>query len=161
MEEWRRYWEVPIYEISDTGLVRNIRTGRIMKTYVNERGYEVVQLSYLGKDYPKRVHRLVAEAFDDGSHRGMEVTHRDGDKLNNNLDNLAWSTRKEIISNTYRNGREQTHRMRKVRCVETGEEFRSIGEASIMTGVNRWTISKCVNNPAVKTRKGYHFEPID
>ena len=161
MEEWRRCVEVPIYEISNTGLVRNRRTGRIMKTHINERGYEIVQLRYQGAIYDRRVHRLVAEAFDDGSHAGMEVTHRDGNRSNNNLDNLVWSTRKEIIGNTYRNGREQLHRMRKIRCVETGEEFRSIEEASMAMGISRWTISKCVNNPVVKTRKGYHFEPME
>ena len=160
-ERWNPSKEFDNYEVSDEGRVRNKRTGRVLKTNQNNKGYETVSLSEGGKKYTKRVHKMVANSFMDIQDDRFEVTHKDRNRRNNRLDNLELKTRSEIIRNTYKNGREQKHKMRAVRCVETGEEWRSIKAASEATGLNKHSISKCVNNPAVKTRDGRHFEPID
>lgn len=161
MERWMPCKLTNIYNVSDEGRVMNRRTGRIMKTSIDKRGYETVQLSDNCKKYDRRVHRLVAEAFDDGSHEGMEVTHRDKNRRNNRLDNLEWSTRKEIIADTFRNGREQTHRKKPIRCIETGVVYESIKDCSECMGIDRSSISKRANNPAVKSQDGYHFEFVE
>ena len=160
-ERWNSSKEFDNYEVSDEGRIRNKRTGRVLKTNKNDKGYEVVSLSEDGKKYTKRVHKMVANSFMDIQDKQLEVTHKDRNRRNNRLDNLELKTRSEIIRDTYKNGREQKHKMRAVRCVETGEEWRSIKAASEATGLNKHSISKCVNNPAVKTRDGRHFEPID
>lgn len=160
-EKWNQSKEFDNYEVSDEGRIRNKRTGRILKTQTNKKGYESLTLRKDGKQYTRMVHKVVADTFMDISDNRLEVTHRDRNRRNNRLDNLELKTRSEIIRDTYKNGREQKHRMRAVRCVETGEEWRSIKEASEATGLNKDSISKCVNNPAVKTRDGRHFEPVD
>lgn len=144
------------YEVSSEGRIRNSKTGRILKTNVNNNGYEIVSINR----HTKRIHKLVADTFIDGEHSGLDILHKDGNRLNNRADNLEYKTHSEIMKRTYENGREQTHRMRAIRCIETGEEYRSIKECSEVTGLNRSSISKCVNNPATKTYDGRHFEAI-
>lgn len=101
MEKWITIREHPNYEVSNRGNVRNKRNGYILKPQLNRKdGYHRVSLN--GKRY--YVHRLVADAFFDGEHQEMDVNHIDGNKLNNDLTNLEWYTRKENIKHVYING---------------------------------------------------------
>ena len=81
------------YEVSLSGEVRSILTGRILKPGTQSRGYQTVVL-YDGSS-PKRpqsktVHSLVAEAFLGPRPDKMTINHLDGDKSNNRLDNLEY-----------------------------------------------------------------------
>lgn len=160
-EQWAPLRETDLYEASSEGRIRNAKTGRILKSYLNKRGQEVVCIQIDGKQQTKSVSRLVGEAFYGDICDDKDIYHRDGDGSKNQLSNLIVGTRSDTIKNTYKNGREQTHRKRSVRCVETGEEWKSIIEASIKTGLNPDSISKCVNNSATKTLDGRHFEAIE
>jgi hypothetical protein len=95
------------YEVSNLGNVRSIDRyciqknnfnekynhiykGKILKQFKNNAGYKQVQLSFRYKSIPKRVHRLVAEAFLDNPNNYKCVNHIDGNKENNNVNNLEW-----------------------------------------------------------------------
>ena len=162
-EQWKPSGDkdVPNYDVSDLGRIRNPKTGRIMKTHINRYGYEEINLVSENKKYTKKVDAIVAKTFVDGYGKGLCVIHKDRNILNSRADNLTYKTRSEISKQSYLDGREQTHRMRPVRCVETGEEWRSIIECSRDTGLNRHSISKCVNNPSTRVRDGRHFEAIE
>ena len=113
MEKWITIREHPNYEVSNRGNVRNKRNGYILKPQLNRKdGYHRVLLN--GKHY--YVHRLVADAFFDGEHQGIDVNHIDSNKLNNDLTNLEWSTRKENIKHAYINGLKYPTVVRVVRC---------------------------------------------
>lgn len=83
-----------IYEVSNYGRVRRV-DGGIMNGNINSYGYRVVKLTKNGRQKDKKVHRLVALAFIP-TIRGKDfVNHKDGDKLNNYVENLEWVTRGE------------------------------------------------------------------
>ena len=78
------------YEISDTGVVRRKSNHSVITGSVNSYGYRVIRLRYMGKNYDFKLHRLLADYFILKPTNYDCVNHRDGDKLNNSLDNLEW-----------------------------------------------------------------------
>lgn len=161
MEEWRQSNEFPSYDISNEGRVRNRKTGRILKTSISETGRERVSLSESGVSKTKNIDRLVGDVYIPGYKEGMCITHKDGDILKSSSDNLQWKTRKEIAHNTYDNGRKQKHRMKPIRCIETGEAFESITDCSNKMNLSRRAINRSVNNSVSQTKEGYHFKPLN
>jgi hypothetical protein len=81
------------YEISSKGRISNYR--KILNPFVNNSGYLVIDLKVNGIRYKKLMHRLVAEAFLNNPFNKKEVNHKDGNKLNNSIDNLEWVTSSE------------------------------------------------------------------
>lgn len=82
------------YEVSDMGNVRNKKTKKIIVGDKNNVGYRRVTL-YTPIKKRFFVHRLVAYHFCHGYKEDLVVNHKDGNKLNNNFNNLEWVTRKE------------------------------------------------------------------
>lgn len=80
------------YQISTWGRVRNVVTGDHIKPYKNEKGYLKVSLHKDGVGHKKRVNRLVALAFIDNPYGLPMVNHKDGNKENNSISNLEWTT---------------------------------------------------------------------
>ena len=104
-EEWRRIEMAPRYEVSNIGRVRNRETGLIMKPKVDRYGYPVICLinGRRKRIYPT-IHRLVALAFKFKSNHKrdkLQVNHIDGNKLNNNVDNLEWVSASKNIRHSY------------------------------------------------------------
>jgi hypothetical protein len=75
-----------------------------MKAYVSHRGYRKIGLTVNGKTYQYFIHRLLAETFIPNPENKPQVNHLDGDKLNNNLENLEWCTAKENIAHAFSSG---------------------------------------------------------
>lgn len=159
MEIWCTIKDFDNYQASNYGRIRNARTGRILKTTINQNGYECVTLRKNNMQYVRRVHRLVADAFYDGDHSDLDVNHIDGNKLNNNLSNLEFCTRAENIQHAFRTGLKKPSRQIKIRIVETGEVFDSIRECARHIGGNQAQIGRVLAGKE-NICKGYHFEKI-
>ena len=70
----------------------------------NNSGYIQVCIAVNGKKITKSVHRLVMLAFKPQDNEKLIVNHIDGNKHNNNLNNLEWCTHKENDEHSLRLG---------------------------------------------------------
>lgn len=84
--------------------VRMLSKGRILTPKVTEYGYLSVKLSVAGKVKTFFVHRLVAFSFLGREVEGLQVNHIDGNKRNNNSNNLEWCTSQQNIKHAFRKG---------------------------------------------------------
>jgi hypothetical protein len=94
MEEWRVISDFPNYSVSNFGNVKNNKTSKLLKLTLKSGYYHI---SLTNEDCKKgfKVHRLVALAFIPNPENKSDVNHEDKNKLNNNVSNLTWMTRKE------------------------------------------------------------------
>lgn len=95
MQNWKRIPQFPTYSVSDTGLVRNDDTGRIMAIRKNPHGVYYVGLMKGKKQHNLSLSRLVAEAFvsrpaQDREGRFNNPIHLNGHKDDNHAHNLMW-----------------------------------------------------------------------
>jgi hypothetical protein len=88
MNDWKSIDCENKYQIHSTGLVKNVKTGRIIKTSKNHKGYVFVRINVNGKRHTYFIHRLVAQAFIPNPDNLPQVNHKDENKLNNCVDNL-------------------------------------------------------------------------
>jgi hypothetical protein len=93
------------FVISNYGRIKNTKTGKEIKTWVNKgSGYVCSMLCEDTKRKNVRVHILVASAFIPNPLNKKTVNHDDGDKLNNHSSNLGWNTQSENQLHAYRTG---------------------------------------------------------
>ena len=105
------------------------------------------------------MHILVAKAFCDGYKENYVVNHIDEDKFNNKANNLEWVNRKDnSLHSSYKWSGKNNYSARKVKCVETGEVFDTLIEASAKLGVNSPNIIRSIKR-GIKCG-GYHWEYI-
>jgi hypothetical protein len=93
-EDWEMiegFDEFELYEVSDAGNVRNLKTGNLLKQKIDGFGFCTVTLYIKGKRHKKSVHRLVANTFIDNPRNYLRIDHIDNDKLNNHFSNLRWA----------------------------------------------------------------------
>lgn len=103
MEEWKEIYEFKKYEVSNFGKVRNKKTNKILSTKL-QNGYLCVSLCDNGKVKRRGIHRIVGFAFVNNIENKPVINHKNGNKLDNNADNLEWVTQKENIHHALENG---------------------------------------------------------
>jgi hypothetical protein len=108
MEIWKPIKDLPGYSVSNEGKIKKDSTGQIMVLSHNG-GYARITIT-------KHVHRLVAEAFiEKPSIEKCWVDHIDGNRGNNNVNNLRWVTPSEnCLAYGYKSRR--LNRMKKIKA---------------------------------------------
>ena len=91
------------YKVNKNGEVFSEKLKRKMKTSINHKGYEQIYLVVDGKKRTTFVHRLVAIAFLPNPLNLKQVNHKDGNKLNNNVNNLEWCTDAQNHEHAFKN----------------------------------------------------------
>ena len=145
------------YFVSDSGEVYNLR-GRKLRPHLNTKtGYFQLALR-LTPGEPKTfyVHRLVAEAFVPNPAGLCEVNHIDGNKQDNQADNLEWTDKSGNALHSYRIGLHATTAV--TAYTPDGKPyktFQSVKEAMAFCGVDyNAGISNCLRGKA-RTAHGY------
>lgn len=93
-----------LYEVSNLGGVRSIKTGKVLRPRIIRGDYLQVVLYRDKRPKPFLVHRLVAAEFNENEFSKPEVNHIDGNKNNNRTDNLEWVTRCENQQHAFKTG---------------------------------------------------------
>jgi len=144
---WKEIENYPNYYISNTGLLKKIYKNGvhlIKSSYVHRNKYKRVNMSNNEGVKYFSLHRLVALAFIENPLNKEDVNHIDGNKLNNNVNNLEWVTRKENIAHSWQIGLQQNmldaHRKIVVN-LENGVFYDSCTEAAKCYGISQSNLS--------------------
>lgn len=104
MEKWVYIKNYTNYKISTYGRILNTVTNKYRKISINSHGYLSLILCQNNIEKTYLHHRLMAEAFIPNIYNKPFVNHIDGNKQNNNLDNLEWVTESENSIHAYKKG---------------------------------------------------------
>lgn len=189
-EIWETIDDYPEYEVSNLGRVKSktrtikhnygglsTRHAIIRVPYINSVGYYVVGLTKNKRVRNVFVHRLIAKAFIPNPENKPQVNHKDGNKLNNALENLEWVTSFENIWHgintglTPRRGPHTEQEKRKMAQLKrkttilidtlTGEEieFEEATKCGQFLGVQQSAVSHAVRRQAlIKKRYRVRFD---
>ncbi len=153
------------YEVSDAGCVRSVDRiiydkngwsrryrGRDMKLTRTKgkdgNGYMVVNLRRDGTSYVAFIHILVATAFIPNPHGYPMVNHINGDKTNNTVSNLEWTTYSYNNIHALYNNLRKPRGTPVIQMTEDGdiiEVYESAAEAERITGISARLILQCIN----------------
>lgn len=134
------------YFITSCGRVWSYKSNKFLTLDTNKDGYKRIKIN--GKNYA--VHRLVAEKYIPNPNNLPEIDHIDTCRKHNWVSNLQWINRKDNVQKSIGF---------KVRCIETGETFNSLADASRSVGKNPGAISKAFSRNS-NYCGGYHWEMI-
>lgn len=136
---------VTSYFISENGECFNSTTNKYLKGQVSNSGYLNFNLTLPDKT-KKRLyaHRLVAIAYiENNNPEATEVNHIDGNKANNNVNNLEWVTPSENIKHAVNSGLINS---KKIYCFNKDKklikEYFNLAELIKETGFNASSIAQ-------------------
>lgn len=135
------------YAVSNNGLIKNMNRNKELKTHI-QNGYLHVTLSINKKPKRFNVHRLVAIMFipNNNLERNI-VNHKDGNKINNKVENLEWVTAQENTQHAWDTGLAVSVVKRKIKQFDLSgnyiKTYNSIVDAAHETNSSDTKIVSC------------------
>lgn len=153
------------YLIGNLGNVQS-PSNKILKKAKSNSGYECINIRNKGYF----IHRAISFAYISKPLDKDFINHKDGNKLNNKIENLEWCTKSENTKHAYEQGLKKKsvsnlykgkfghdhNRSKKVICRETQKEFGSMSEAERFYKLGSGGVSWSVKNK--KPIFGMHWE---
>ena len=138
------------YDICSNGALFNSKKNKFLNGSIDKDGYVVYTVRINKKAKKLKAHRLVATAFIENPCNKKQVNHIDGDKMNNNIENLEWVTQKENSIHAYKNklgvGGARWKKKRVIYYINN-REFKSAREVSAAFDVSQSTVKRrCQSN---------------
>ena len=148
----------PDYEVSDTGKVRNVRTGKVLVGRPTKAGYLRVHIRMNGMRKDAYIHRIVADEFCNHLPGNDVVNHIDNNVQNNSADNLEWTTTRGNVLHCMNQGRTIFPNAKKIIGIKDGIKmlFSSAHEAEEYSGCDHSMIIKCCKGK-YKSTHGYQW----
>jgi len=166
MENYKQSNYLPIgYLINEFGEIISPK-GKVLKQAISNSGYKFLNIKNKGYF----VHRALAFCFINNIDSKLnQINHKDGNKLNNSLDNLEWCTKSHNMKHMYDIGLKKYkplhyknmfgvdhNRSKKVRCIESGIIYESMSEAGRKLKISYSSVSWSIKNK--RPIFGMHFE---
>lgn len=175
-EVWKNITDYEGYQVSNLGRVRTFNkttyTERhgirhwkniILKERIDKKNKMLsVQLYKNGKGKSFLIHRLVAQEFlDCPANKKMTVNHKDGNRLNNNVNNLEWLSLGDNIRHGFKTG--LYHNQKSIEIINKKDlsinKFMSLTQASIFINKSHAYISDRIKK-GVFENKNYKWNII-
>ena len=150
----------PRYEISECGIVLDLKTGKCVASRVNK-GYSLCHIWLeSGKRTSRKIHVLLALTYIPNLDNKSTVDHIDCNKSNNSLDNLRWATYQEQNWNQVAQGWFYRPKLTKnpyqVRITNNSGKYISIGMFATSDEAQIAYEEKCIEFRGVFAPKIYH-----
>lgn len=153
------------YLATTDGLILHKNTLIQVNTRLDKDGYPRVTIKdNNGNKLTRFVHRLVAITFIPNPYNKPQVNHKDGNKLNSNVDNLEWVTNSENSAHAIDIGLNVGYKLHKsipIQQIKDGiviKEYPSINSVRY-DGFDVSNVNKCLKG-RLKTYKGYEWRHL-
>lgn len=150
-----------LYQVSNLGRVKSlvgfnghiyVNRVKVLKQSNTTTGYKKVELTINKRRKSHKVHRLVAFAFIPNPNHKPNINHKDGNPINNKVENLEWCTQRENVQHAVDTGLKGVYSFDKAELEELYSKYgtKKIGE---LYGVSFTPILKAINDYGITKRK--------
>lgn len=150
----KRFEEYFITKTGDVISFRATKSGRKLTSRINSYGY----IQFKVENQWRSIHRMLAECFIPNPLNLPQINHKDGNKLNNNLDNLEWCTQQYNLKHAMDTGLHAAPPTPIIgEKVGTKEKIYFVSQSDAKrAGFNQPNINKCLKGER-KTANGYKW----
>jgi len=163
-EVWKDFVGYEAYfAVSNLGRVASKRTNKILRQQINKQGRSGFATKIGGRSgnsFCFKTHRLVAEAFIPNPEGKLTVNHKDGNPLNNCVENLEWATHSENIQHAFNTGlikplsgfKNPAAKLteEQVEFIRSNTDALTVREIAKIIGVHHCTVVRCKNSKRYK-----------
>lgn len=149
VKDWETIDEFPSYKISRNGKIYSKEFKTIAVSH-DHGGSLSIKLTFWGEYHIRKIHRLVAEAYIPNPDNLPNVSHINGNKYDNSVENLMWCTQVQSVKHAVNLGKIPKPKGKTVMQYEIDgtyiKTFKTIKRASELTNSSATTIALVCNN---------------